>query len=52
VRFSENFAHKILETAWQYGVCHCLHEWQDDSERILDAIQELIAEYVRYSGLY
>jgi hypothetical protein len=26
VRFSENFAHKILETAWQYGVCHCLHE--------------------------
>jgi hypothetical protein len=52
VRFSENFAHKILETAWLQGIWHCLHEWRDEVEMIPNVIQELITEYVWYSVLH
>jgi hypothetical protein len=52
MQFSDNFAHKILETDWLYGVWHCLHEWRDEPERIPDAIQELVIESIRCSWLH
>jgi hypothetical protein len=50
-QFSESLIYKIFQTSEPYAVWHCLHEWQNDSIQILDEIQELIIEYVRYNIL-
>jgi hypothetical protein len=48
-RFWENLSHKMFKPSGPCEGCYRLHESREDSAQILDAKQELVPEYVRYS---
>jgi hypothetical protein len=51
-QFWESLTQKIFETSELHAVWHYLHKWQNDTAPILNEIQELVIEYVRYNMLH